>query len=199
MKDWKPATEEVETLLMTYYNEDYYRKYRDDATTLQYLYQTYRGNHHLNQVHVKVAVLDDFFGYGLSHTYQLSQHIASLDMDERLKKGDPGVVADICKAPYAMEREERERLYSFASRYCNQHEAQLYPIYDRHSAACMTEYLTEDLNCQLDGKATRPEEMRDYAVFCKVVMRFLEQYDLKCGIRGLFHYFLTRCEEKTRK
>ncbi|MDY5968784.1 MAG: hypothetical protein SPJ13_02035 [Bacteroidales bacterium] len=199
MKDWKPTTEEVEKSLMTYYNDDFYHKYRDEATTLQYLYQTYRGNHHQNQVHVKVAVLDDFFGYHLSHSYQLSQHIVSMNIDERLKQGDVCVVNDICNVLYPVDKEERNRLYSFATRYCNQHEAQRFPIYDSYSETCMAEYLIEDLHGQREGTSIKPEDMKDYAVFCHVVKLFLEHYNLKCGFRGLSHYFFVRCEEKKRK
>lgn len=198
MKDWKPSTEEVESLLMTYYDDDYYRKYRDEATTLQYLYQTYRGNHHLNQVHIKVTVLEDFFGYHLSHTYQLAQHIADLNLDERLSKGDQTLIAEICHVPYAIDADEKGRLYSFVSRYCNQHKAQLFPIYDRYSAACMSQYIEEDLHGMLGGKHITAGSLTDYPTFCAVVQNFLTHYQLKCGIRGLFHYFLAHCEEKAR-
>jgi hypothetical protein len=198
MKDWKPSTEEVESLLMTYYDDDYYRKYRDEATTLQYLYQTYRGNHHLNQVHIKVAVLEDFFAYHLSHTYQLAQHIAALNLDDRLSNGDATLIAEICKVPYKIDKDEQNRLYSFVSRYCNQHKAQLFPIYDQYSEACMAQYLEEDLKGALCGKKLTKEDLKDYPTFCAVVKDFLSHYNLRCGIRGLFHYFLTHCEEKKR-
>lgn len=198
MKDWNPSTEEVESLLMTYYDDDHYRSLRDDATTLQYLYQTYRGNHHLNQVHIKVTVLDNFFNYHLSHAYQLSQHIAGMNLDERLSNGDRSLIADICNVPYDVPQDEKERLYSFATRYCNQHKAQMFPIYDRYSADCMGQYLKEDLHGRLDNRSIGAEDMKDYPTFCAVVDSFLKTYDLKCGIRGLFHYFLTHCEEKKR-
>lgn len=198
MKDWNPSTEEVESLLMTYYDDDYYRKFRNEATTLQYLYQTYRGNHHLNQVHIKVAVLDDFFRYHLSHTYQLSQHITDLNLDDRLSNGDQNLIADICNVPYDVPQDEKERLYSFVTRYCNQHKAQLFPIYDHYSAACMEQYVSEDLHGKLDGKSINTDELKDYPIFCAVVGSFLKDYNLKCGTRGLFHYFLAHCEEKKR-
>ena len=69
---------------------------QDDA--LHHLFcSSYISNTSLSEILIKCSVLNDFYSTGILKIYQMAKHIVRLNIDERLKNGDPVLVNDISR------------------------------------------------------------------------------------------------------
>lgn len=62
--------------------------------------------------------------------FTVAMHILKLDIDDRLKAGDPSLVEDI--ALVTMGNAETKNFYSFATKYCSHHQPKQYAIWDSY-------------------------------------------------------------------
>ena len=64
----------------------------------------------------------------------MAKHILSLDIDNRLYKGDISLVSDIASGHGVKgSRNGKEKFfYSFATKYCSHHQPELFPIFDSY-------------------------------------------------------------------
>ena len=84
------------------------------------------GNQSIDTVISKVAAIGNPSLWQNGGQTAMAAHIHSLNIDDRLMKGDLSVVTDICK--FEMINNPCE-LYHFASKYCCYHFPNLFPIY----------------------------------------------------------------------
>lgn len=84
-------------------------------------------NKDISDILLKSATLNDFYSTNIFSIYPVSKHILSLDIDERLKKGDETLVDDM---KTVVINNKSIKLYSFATKYCSHHNPEDFPIYD---------------------------------------------------------------------
>lgn len=102
--------------------------YTVGAKAVTQIFKLYPTNTVLEEVLIKVLVLNDLYSTNILGTYAVAKHIIGLHIDERLKNGDASLVTDI--AHIELNGKEKH-FYSFAIKYCAMHQPELFPIYDR--------------------------------------------------------------------
>nr|WP_315023451.1 hypothetical protein [uncultured Aminipila sp.] len=138
---------------------------------------TYPGNTSIDEVLVKVSVLNDFYSTNIFNPYKVAKHIVNLNIDERLYMGDVLLVEDIAKVH--MGNKVTKRFYSFASKYCSHHVPQEFPIYDSYIAKMLKHFKKID-----KFSSYSKEDLKIYPNFKKILKEFqvyynLTQYNLK--------------------
>jgi hypothetical protein len=104
--------------------------------------------------------------------YDVARHIVSLKIDQALGEGDAGVVERIAVLKTDDNRERRN--YSFATKYCNWHRPNSYPIYDSR----VDTYLWE-LNKKKSFYIFHRQNLYyDYPKFKEIVMAFRTHFGL---------------------
>jgi hypothetical protein len=84
-------------------------------------------NNNVDEVILKISAIEhDKLDHILSSRQTMADHIVSLNIDEALAKGEPSIVDSIA---HLEENGRQYFLYSFATRYCNWHRKDVYPIY----------------------------------------------------------------------
>ena len=104
----------------------------------------------------------------------MARHILELDIDARLKHGDPQLVDQIAIVTIkgkGRSKEKTRRNYSFATKYCSFHQPSLYPIYDSFVDKILRAYQKQD--------SFYPEplgDLKDYRRFKEVLEVFVSFY-----------------------
>lgn len=130
----------------------------------------------MSDILLKVAALNDFYSTNIFSVYPVAKHILSLQIDERLKRGDVTLVSDIQKVTInGVER----NFYSFATKYCSHHQPLEYPIYDSYVEKVLCYFRNRDKFASF-----KTSDLKDYAKFRGTLIDFrsfysLDQYTLK--------------------
>jgi len=122
--------EKPDAEVVNHYQEKW-QEHEQDAALYKLFNETYPHNTALDEVLIKVAVLDNLYLTKLSmvsKVFPVAQHIVSLKIDWRLKTADATLVNDIAKVTYDENKKRDE--FSFASKYCCFHRPEHYPIFD---------------------------------------------------------------------
>lgn len=150
-------------------------KFQEDALTL--LFQQLCPNHD-NIVHVllKVSALNDFYSTNIYNTHAVAKHIVALNVDQRIADGDPSVVNGIASVSIGGKL---RNCYSFASKYCNHHNPEPFPIYDSYVEKMLLHFQKEK-GFATFGKA----DLKQYQRFVGIIQAFrkhhsLEQFSLR--------------------
>jgi len=124
----RPSCEEVDRYLLA---REQLENYALQESALNKLfYQTYPDNKDIDDVLVKVSVLNDFYSTNIFSPFKVAKHIIDLDIDERLAAGDVALVNEIARVD--MDNGTVKNFYSFATKYCSHHKPLDYPIYDSY-------------------------------------------------------------------
>ena len=123
-------------------------------------------NTSVEDILLKVSTLNDFYSTNIFSVFPVAEHILSLNIDERLKKGDPDLVDDI-------KGVNGRNHYSFATKYCSHHNPLEYPIYDSYVDKILRHFRNLDGFCDF---AT--EDLKEYSKFKKIILAFREHYGL---------------------
>lgn len=170
-----PSIAEVEKYLAKWETLDNYSAQERALDKL--FFEVYPCNADMNEVLIKVSCLNDFYYTNIYSTYSVAKRILSLDIDARLKAGDPTLVDDI--AVVTMDNGNVKNFYSFATKYCSHHKPTEYAIYDSYVEDVLKYYRDVDDFCDFFT-----EDLRSYEKFVAVLRAFakfynLEQYTLK--------------------
>ena len=144
--------------------------YTVGAKAVTQIFKLYPTNTVLEEVLIKVLVLNDLYSTNILGTYAVAKHIIGLHIDERLKNGDASLVTDIAH----IELNGKEKyFYSFATKYCAMHQPDLFPIYDR---------LVGEMFCyfrdQTHFAKFKNSDLKDYAKYCTIYRTFIEFFKL---------------------
>ena len=163
-----PSVELTESYLRKWTTLEKY-KFQEDALAL--LFQEWCP-HHDNIVHVllKVSALNDFYSTNIYNTHAVANHIVSLKVDQRVAGGDHSVVNEI--ATVVIGGTERN-CYSFASKYCNHHNPEPFPIYDSYVEKMLLHFQKSDGFASFD-KA----DLKQYERFVEIIKAFRRHYSL---------------------
>lgn len=133
-------------------------------------FDVYPNNTDINDILIKCSSLNDFYSTNIFSIFTVAKHILSLNIDERLKRGDTSLVNDIANVTIG---DKQLRFYSFATKYCSHHNPTLYPIYDSFVEKVLLYFKNKDCFC--DFKA---QDLKDYAKFKSILIKFQEFYDI---------------------
>lgn len=170
-----PSMDEVEKYLNTWKGLENYTL-QESALNKLFL-KAFPCNTEIEDVLIKVSTLNDFYSTNIFSVYPVAKHIVSLNIDERLNKGDISLVNDL--ADVTMENGLKKNFYSFATKYCSHHQPEKYAIYDSYVEKVLKHFRNAD------GFSIFTDfELKDYTVFSRVLNEFrkfygLEQYNLK--------------------
>lgn len=139
--------------------------------SLALLFQTFcPENTTLEHVLLKVSALNDFYSTNIFNTYAVARHIVGLKIDPLLAKADKDLVNILAQVPIGGKV---RNFYSFATKYCNHHRSDEYPIYDQYVEKMLLYF----------GKAdhfagfTKPE-LKQYSRFLDIILAFRTHYGL---------------------
>ena len=140
-------------------------------------YQTYPDNKDIDDVLVKVSVLNDFYSTNIFSPFKVAKHIIDLDIDERLAAGDVTLVNEIARVD--MDNGTVKNFYSFATKYCSHHKPLNFPIYDSYVDRLLRYFRDVDGFYSFSN-----HDLKDYVKFKKILLEFskfynLESYNLK--------------------
>lgn len=142
-----------------------------DIYALRFLFGAYPKNMNIYNVLLKVVALNVLYSTRIFDVRNAAQVIVSRKIDKLLRGGTPEAVKRIQK----MRLGGKVRgTYSFATKYCNSHDPDNYPIYDRNVVKGLTAYRKKDNFAQFTQKA-----LKNYETYKKVLLTFRSFYKLK--------------------
>ncbi|MFG1917080.1 hypothetical protein [Micromonospora sp. NPDC048898] len=148
----------------------------------------------VGQVGVKIAALNGLYSTNIFAVVQVARHIVSLNIDAALAEdaADPALIEKIANVEI---RGKRRRNYSFATKYCNFHRPDVYPIYDSLVVGILNALLKQG---EAFDTLTRGEHWgTDYAIWHRSIRRFREHYGLgEFSIRDIDKYLWTFAKER---
>lgn len=168
-----PTVDEVKYWLDAW---DKLEDYESQERAVDRVFKDYYSNNDLENILIKCSVLNDFYSTNIFKIYPVAKHILSLNIDKRLKSGDPTLVDDIAKNDIGGKI---KNFYSFASKYCSHHNQLEFPIYDSYVHKVLKYYQ------KADGFSNFNEnDLKNYPKFKKILIEFrkfygLEQFNLK--------------------
>lgn len=183
-----PTEAEVELWLHKWDElEDYSAQ---EAAIDKLFYGEFNSNDNLQNILIKCSVLNDFYSTNIFKIYPVAKHILKLNIDERLKSGDPTLVDDIANINIGGKE---KNFYSFASKYCSHHNQLEFPIYDSYVHKVLKYFRNVDRFYNFDEA-----DLKKYSAFKNILIEFkkfykLEKYNLKELDKFLWqfgkHYF----------
>lgn len=157
-----PCKEEVEKYL-NYWNSlpDYVSQ---ESALDKLFFSDFKYNDNLENILIKCSVLNDFYSTNIFKIYVVATHILSLNIDERLRKGDPTLVDDIAKVTISGKS---KYFYSFASKYCSHHNLYEYPIYDSYVEKVLKYFRKQNPNFNFNN-----DDLKQYEKFKYILIEF---------------------------
>ena len=130
----------------------------------------YKYNTDLNEILIKCSCLNDFYSTNIFLIYPVAKNIYDLNIDKRLKDGDPSLVNDIAHVNIGGKE---KTFYSFASKYCSHHNNIEFPIYDYFVDKMLVYFQKRDKFSNF-----KKDDLKDYVKFRNVLMDFKKYYDI---------------------
>jgi len=146
----------------------------------------------MNEVLTKASILNKFYSTNIWAISTLAKRMTALNIDKDLQAGKITVVDQIANL---LPRKN----YSFASKYCANHNPNAYPINDSLVRGYLAKVIAKGNLQGFDGaKSSLDEKMRlDYAFYKEVYDAFMQQYHLtSLGYRKVDWYIWTACKCK---
>ena len=128
------------------------------------------GNVRPEHILLKVSVLNDFYGTNIYDKYSVTNHIVALQIDSRLNLGDLTLINEIAKVKF---KNGIRNVYSFATKYCNHHNSDAFPIFDQYVERMLVYFRIEDNFAKFTKSS-----LRNYEEFVKVIRNFQKFYGL---------------------
>ena len=140
------------------------------------LFKLYPANTNFDHVLLKVVALNALYSTlirvnsDLTPTvYEVARYIVDLNIDAALSRGDAQIVEKIADVTVGGKR---QRNYVFATKYCNWHKQELFPIYDSRADVCLW-------HLQKTGRIEefcRQDIYYSYPKFKRVVTQFMNSF-----------------------
>lgn len=169
-----PSSNEVEKYLN---NWNTLENYVLQENSLKKLFQiTYKENINMDDVLIKVCVLNDFYSTNIYSPFKVAKHILNLNIDKRLINNDLTLVNEIEEV--RMDDNKIIHFYSFATKYCSHHKPLIYPIYDDYVKKFL-EYINS-----VERFYDRVLDFKNYINYVDIINKFkkyfyLEKYNAK--------------------
>ena len=133
-------------------------------------FKVYPKNKDINDILIKASVLNDFYSTNIFKIFSVSQNILELNIDKRLKSGDPTLVNELSKVTI---NGKEKNFYSFASKYCSHHYPKLFPIYDSYVEKVLIYFMKTD-----EFEKFKKEDLKNYVRFKEILISFKKYYNI---------------------
>ena len=166
-----PSVDEVEKYLEIWKTKPKYEKYRQQEKSVVMLFKQYPENTKIEEVLVKVSVLNKFYSTGIPDILELSvaQNIVDLKIDNNLANADLDIIEKIARV-----NEKSKRYYSFATKYCFHHRPDVYPICDRLVREGLKYFRNKEKFYKFKN-----DDLMCYKTFKTVFYTFIEHFKLE--------------------
>jgi hypothetical protein len=145
------------------------------------VFSQYNGNTCLDNILIKVCVLNTLYGTNIRDSVTVARHIKNLDIDERVMAGDKSLVNELAQVQFSASK---FNFYSFASKYCHFHNLS-YPLYDSFVEDLLVHYQIKDPKYPFISLPADPQKktairayLKDYSSFCDAIESFKQKYNL---------------------
>lgn len=128
-------------------------------------------NDEIAPVLLKVSALNDFYSTYILDTHAVAKHILALSINSRIINGDASLVNDMALVTIGGKP---RNFYSFASKYCNHHNADAFPIYDSYVHKMLMFFRRVDAFEHFEEA-----DLKIYTRFVEVIIAFRKYYDLE--------------------
>lgn len=166
-------TNELVDKYIDIFNKDE-RYYLADQAIIN-LFQKFPQNKKLEDILLKISVINDLYSTNIFGTFIMAKHILKLNIDNALETADPYIVNKIAEGhgiPKPKGLGDRN-FYSFATKYCNWHKKDSYPIYDSFVDKILIAYRNKDKFSLFSDN-----ELKDYVHFKGIIEDFRKHYKL---------------------
>ena len=173
MTDLQTPTNKLLDKYIDKFNNDE-RYYLADKAIVS-LFEAFPENKLLEHILLKISVINDLYSTNILGTFNMAKHIQQLDIDNRLKQGDPYLVNEISSGHRIISKKNDKEInfYSFATKYCNWHNRDNYAIYDSFVNKVLIAYKRKD-----NFSTFIEPDLKDFIKFKKVVLDFKQFYNL---------------------
>lgn len=136
-------------------------------------HKTYPKNDNYFEILVKVILLDNIYSTNIYYPFIMSEKILNIiDFDSRVRTGDQSLIDEI--AHIITPKGNSKRCYSFATKYCNRHNPECFPIYDSY-----VDKLLFNLNKLDNFTSIKRDELKNYDTFNDTILKFKSFYSLE--------------------
>jgi hypothetical protein len=139
------------------------------------LFTAFLNNKKLEDILLKISVINDLYSTNILGTFKMAEHIQSLDIDHKLKQGNPELVNEIAKGHGIRTKKHNTELnfYSFSTKYCNWHNQESYAIYDSFVDKVLMAYKRKD-----NFSNFKQADLKVFRKFKKIIDDFAKFYGL---------------------
>lgn len=135
--------------------------------------EIYPKNHNYSEILSKVILLDNIYSTNIYYPFIMAKKIIEItDFDYRVSMGDTSLIDEI--AYISTFNGKTKRCYSFATKYCNRHNPDYFPIYDGY-----VDKLLFELNKLDNFTSIKRTELRIYDIFKDPILKFRSFYSLE--------------------
>ena len=164
----RPCKQEVEKYLKRWDSLENYVLQESSLNKL--FFNTYPENKEIDDILIKASSLNDFYSTNIFSIFSVAKHILSLNIDERLRKGDTTLVNDIANVGI---NGIKKCFYSFASKYCSHHNPIEYPIYDSYVEKILLYFERIDMFYEF-----KKEDLKVYDKYKTILLEFKRFYNM---------------------
>jgi hypothetical protein len=173
MPDLITPSDDLIDIYVDRFNKDE-RYYLADQAIIN-LFQKFPENKKLEDILLKISVINDLYSTNIFGTFILAKHIQKLQIDNAIIASDPAIVNQIAIGhgiPKPNGNGDRN-FYSFATKYCNWHNKDAYPIYDRFVHKILIAFRDKDCFSGFEEK-----DLKKFQRFKQIIADFKINYAL---------------------
>ena len=139
------------------------------------LFKVFPHNTKIEDILLKISVLNDLYSTNIFATFDLAKHILSLNIDLKLAAGDTTAVKEIATGHGIISSKNNREItfYSFATKYCNWHNQENYAIYDSFVEKVLMAYKKQD-----SFASFRKDDLKSFSRFKSIIEEFTSYYNL---------------------
>jgi hypothetical protein len=173
MIEIQTPTNDLVDIYMDKFNNDY-RYYASDQAIIN-LFKAFPENKKLEDILLKISVINDLYSTNILATFIMSEHIQKLEIDDGLINGDPIIVNKIALGHGIRSKKYNKEInfYSFATKYCNWHNSEHYAIYDSFVEKILLAYKKKDSFSNFYNL-----DLKDFIKFKQIIHDFMNFYGL---------------------
>ena len=142
--------------------------------------EIFPNNIEIEDILIKASTLNDFYSTNIFSIFPVAKHILDLNIDDRLRSGDPTLVSDIAVVEISGKT---KNFYSFATKYCSHHYQEQYPIYDFFVEKVLVYFQKKD-----KFRRFHLSDLKDYPTFKEILLSFSDYYGIEYGLKDLDRY-----------
>lgn len=161
--------------------------YRKQDQCIHSIITAHPHNVNLDDVLAKACLINEFYSTNIFKILPVAENILTVNFDKRIKKLDCQLVADVAKVNVGNGK--ILNLYSFATKYCANHNPNVYPIFDSYVEGVLVYFRDKHFHNKHQFASFKNSELRDYKQFCNIIDKFRTDFGLtQFSVREIDHY-----------